>query len=402
MRQVRRQIDCQGIVIKGVVLLCLCIFIALDVTAQPASRRRLTTKTDTETNTTNPVDTSTPVVAPTPTNTTTTPRTTTKPRGTANPRNANTSQNSGQGVSQRARLMFPTAIDMPEDVVWRRDIYREIDLMLDANAGLYYPVEPVGHDMNLFTYVFKLALNNYIPVYEYRLDGNEVFSDSAKVKMKQLLDDYHIYYETRDNKIRVDNSDIPSSEVRVYYLKESAYYDQANSTFHRKVLALCPVMLREDDFGGEAAKYPLFWVKYSDLEPFLSRQTVMTSSLNNAATMSMDDYFTLTKYDGKIYKTTNMLGRTLAQICDGDTAKLSAEQRRIEQELADFEHHLFKNPVQRDSTDSIGAASDQQEQKVDKKKKKRTTRTRASRDDDSSSSSSSSSQPRVSVRRQRH
>ena len=72
-----------------------------------------------------------------------------------------------QGMSMRARLMFPTAIDMPEDVVWRRDIYREIDLNKDANGGLYYPVEPMDKQVNLFTYIFKLALNNYIPVYEY-------------------------------------------------------------------------------------------------------------------------------------------------------------------------------------------------------------------------------------------
>ena len=32
------------------------------------------------------------------------------------------SQTQNQGVSMRARLQFPTAIDMPEDVVWRRDI----------------------------------------------------------------------------------------------------------------------------------------------------------------------------------------------------------------------------------------------------------------------------------------
>ena len=77
-------------------------------------------------------------------------------------------QTQSQGMSMRARLMFPTAIDMPEDVVWRRDIYREIDLNRDNNAGLYYPVEPIDKQVNLFTYVFKLALNGYIPVYEYR------------------------------------------------------------------------------------------------------------------------------------------------------------------------------------------------------------------------------------------
>ena len=306
-----------------------------------------------------------------------------------------------QGMSMRARLMFPTAIDMPEDVVWRRDIYRELDLNRDANAGLYYPVEPIDKQLNLFTYVFKLALNGYIPVYEYRLDGNEVFNDSARVKMKTVLDNYHIFYEEKDGKLRVDNSDIPSAEVKLYYLKESAYYDQANSTFHRKVLALCPVMLREDDFGGEASKYPLFWVKYSDLEPFLSRQTVMTSNLNNAATMSMEDYFTLNRYDGKIYKTNNMLGKTLSQYCPTDSA-LAKEQRKIEAELLAFEQNIFGDKHRRDSLDSIARQDPQQLKLAAKKARKSSSSARARKSSTKSSGSSSSGAARVTVRRQRH
>ena len=181
-------------------------------------------------------------------------------------------KNPSSAMSVRAQISFPTAVEMPEEVVWRRDIYRELDLSKDANAGLYYPVEPQGKQLNLFTYIFKLAQNGYIPVYEYPTDGSDVFTDDAKVDMKTK----------QDGKLKVDNSDIPSSEVKKFFLKESAYYDQANSSFHIKVLALCPVMLRDDDFGGEATQYPLFWVKYSDLEPFLNRQTVMPSSLNTA------------------------------------------------------------------------------------------------------------------------
>ena len=310
-----------------------------------------------------------------------------------------------QGMSMRARLMFPTAIDMPEDVVWRRDIYREIDLNKDANGGLYYPVEPMDREVNLFTYIFKLALNNYIPVYEYRLDGNESFTDSAKVKMKTVLDNYHIFYEEKDGKLRVENSDIPSAEVKLYYLKESAYYDQANSSFHRKVLSLCPVMLREDDFGGETSKYPLFWVKYSDLEPFLSRQTVMTSNLNNAATMSMDDYFTMNRYEGTIYKTNNMLGKTLAQLCDGDTTKLSAEQKRIEAELKAFEENIFGDKQRKDSLDSIAKLDPRELKAARKAKSKGTARSssaKVKKTRTKSSSSSSSGTARMSVRRQRH
>lgn len=307
---------------------------------------------------------------------------------------------SSSQMTRRAQLMYPTALEMPEDVVWRRDIYREIDLMKQKNSGLYYPVEPVDKQMNLFTYVFKLALFGYIPVYEYRLDGNEVFSDEAKVAMQTVLDNYHIYYEMKDGRLRVENSDIPSTDVKAYYIKESAYYDQANASFHRKVLAFCPVMMRDDDFGGEASKYPLFWVKYSDVEPFLSRQTLMTSNLNNAATMTMDDYFTLNMYEGTIYKTNNMLGLTLAQYCPTDSA-MRKEQARIEAELALFEKKIFGDPVQKDSLDSIAKANPKQAKELRKQAEKENRAAVKASKSSAKSSSSSSSSPRVSVRRER-
>ena len=313
------------------------------------------------------------------------------------------------GMTQRMRIMYPTAVDMPEDVVWRRDIYREINLEEEENAGLYDPVEPQGKRMNLFTYVFKLALNGYIPVYEYRLDGNEILEASSKVDMKTVLDNYHIFYEEEAGKVKVDNSDIPSAEVKMYYLKESAYYDQANSSFHIKPQAFCPVMLREDDFGGEASKYPLFWVKYSDVEPYLSRQSIKTSDINDAAVMNLDDYFTLNKYKGKIYKTANRLGKTLVQMVGNDTAKLSAEQRRIEAELEAFRNNIFGDKQRRDSLDSI-ASADPKAAKAAAKKARRTSAAKAAPKTEKASrskssqpkSSGSSSATRMSVRRQRH
>ena len=308
-------------------------------------------------------------------------------------------------MSRRAQISFPTALDVPEDVVWRRDIYREINLNDEANSGLYYPVQPQGKQLNLFTYIFKLAQNGYVPIYEYSVanDGNDDFSDASKVQLKTVLDNYHIFYEEDGGKLKIDNSDIPSQEVMKYFLKESAYYDQGNATFHIKVLALCPVMMREDDFGGESAQYPLFWVKYSDLEPYLSRQTIMTSDVNNAAIMSLDDYFTLNKYQGKIYKTNNMLGKTLAQIAGGDTAKYTKEQQRIEAELEAFKNNIFGDKQKKDSLDSIANAHpDNVKAKAKKERKVKTKEEKSSRRTKSSSSSSSSSAARVSVRRERH
>lgn len=318
-------------------------------------------------------------------------------------------QSNANNMTTRAQISFPTSAAMDEDVVWRRDIYRELDLMKSENSGMYYPVEPSGSQMNLFTYIFKLMLSGRIAAYEYRLDGNEVFSDSARVKPLAILDNYHIYYERSNGRLHIENSDIPSREVKSYYIKESAYYDQANSTFHKKVIALCPIMSREDDFGDGTAKYPLFWVKYDDLAPFLAKQTIMTSDLNNAATMSADDYFTENMYKGDIYKTNNMLGRTLAQYCPTDSA-MKKEQAKIEAELAAFEKNVYGDPAKRDSLDSIARAKEL-DAKALKKSKKSSNRRGSSVSQDSSSkksktkskpSSSSNSSARVSVRRERH
>ncbi len=307
-------------------------------------------------------------------------------------------------MTTRAQIMFPTAASMDEDVVWRRDIYRELDLNEDANAPLYDPVEPLGSQVNLFTYIFKLMMQGRIKAYQYKLDGNESFNADDVVKPKTFLDNYHIYYEKdAQGRTHLDNSDIPSKEVKSYYIKETTYYDQHTATFHTKVLALCPIMTRDDDFGDGGNKYPLFWVKYDDLAPFLSKQQIMTSNLNNAATMSIDDYFLRNQYKGKIYKTNNMLGKTLAQYCSSDSA-MSKEQKKIEAELAAFEKNLWGDQAKKDSLDSIA--------KLDKKNVKGVKKNRRSSSGKSSgstvknrrqrSSSPSTSAARVSVRRERH
>jgi gliding motility associated protien GldN len=257
-----------------------------------------------------------------------------------------TARKNSTTLTTRAQISYPATMQMAEDVVWRRDIYRELDLMQGANSGMYYPVEPVGSQMNLLTYLFKLVLSGQVKAYKYNIDGNESFAADNQLKPLSLLDDYNIYYERKDGRLKLDNSDIPSREVKGYYIKESSYFDQNSATFHTKVIALCPIMFREDDFGDGVARYPLFWVKYDDVAPFLTKQTIMTSDINNAATMSMDDYFVKNMYRGKIYKTNNMLGQTLAQYCPTDSA-MAKEQQRIEAELKAFEENIWATRLAR-------------------------------------------------------
>ncbi len=298
-------------------------------------------------------------------------------------------QNSPRGSSYRE---FPTAQSMPSDAAWRRDLYRTLDLTKDVNAVLYYPTTPQDGRENLFTYLFKLLLRKQIKAYDYKLDGNEDFSSKNEVTAKQLMDRYHIFYESKGDKVRVNDADLPSDEVKAYFIKESTYYDQHTASFRSQVTALCPVLKRGDsDFGGELAQYPMFWVKMQDVAPYLGKLMLMGSSLNNAAMMSADDFFTMKCYKGDIYKAVNLQDRLLSNYCLDDSAMLK-EQKRIEKQLTDVQEHVYgrdsayyarlrADSLAQAEADSIAAAG------------KATRRTSASR----RSSSASSRRTRTSV-----
>lgn len=311
-------------------------------------------------------------------------------------------------VSSRAALEFPTQGAMPEDVAWRRDVYKVLDLANDRNAVLYFPEEPQGDRMNLFTYLFKLVMRKDVKAYEYTIDGNENLTAKNVMSPKEMLTRFEINHETNaEGKIRVDNSDIPSAQVKSYYIKESTYYDQNTSQFHTQVTAICPVRRGIDEFGEEEAPTPLFWIDYAEVSPYLAKIVLMNSNYNNAAQISADDYFTTNQYDGKIYKTVNLQGRVLQNYCETDSA-LKAEQTRIEKEITTLQDHVWGKDTSKVKTDSVQAeAADEekaQPRKASKKDKdeKVTEATSSRAQVKRERSSGTSSQPRFSARRRRH
>lgn len=248
-------------------------------------------------------------------------------------------------LTVRASSQYSPSVDFPADMKWKREIYRTIDLEKEANTALYYPERPVGEQMNLFSLIFKLAIEGKINIYEYNIDGNEQFGADYVISPKDMLDRFNIYYREklvnrRDTVIVIDNSDIPSNEVKSFFVKETNYFDDRNSTYHSKIEAICPVLHRSDEFTLEITKYPMFWVRYDDLETYLTSISLMTSDYNNVSSMTVADFFESHLYEGDIYKTTNRLNRTLAQYCPTDSA-MKAEQERIEGQLKAFESNLW-------------------------------------------------------------
>ena len=258
-------------------------------------------------------------------------------------------------LTERAKSQYPVT-QTPQEVDWKREIYRSLDLEKEKNASLYYPVEQIGDQCNLFTFLFNNILKGNITAYKYNLDGIEQFTEENIVSPMEMLENYRIYYELKEGELIVGRSDIPSAEVLSYYIKECHYYDQRTGTYGKQVTAICPVMHRSGEFGAEVTKYPMFWLKYDDISPLLTQQCVMSSSLNNVMTTTFDDYFRKGNYEGEIYKTVNMRNLAIAQYCK-DSAAVKQEQQKIEQQLKDFRTNLWNTKtVAEVRQDSINAA----------------------------------------------
>lgn len=329
------------------------------------------------------------------------------------------------GVSYRD---FPTSQPMPADVSWRRDVYRILDLTKDENATLYYPTMPQDGRQNLFSYIFYLLRKKMIKAYDTKLDANDNFSEGNTVSARALMDRYKMYYERDSVKktIRINDADIPSDEVKLYYIKESVYYNQNTATFHSRVTALCPVLVRGDvEFGGTEARYPMFWVKYDDIAPYLGKLPLTSSNYNNAATLSADDFFTMGRYKGDIYRTVNLQDRLLSDYCQTDSDMLR-EQQRIEGELTEFRRHVWgadSIAAQAESataTDSVQAKDEEEEKAAPSTSRRKVNTARRTRTSSASRQNAKATKPKkqkvstprssgksgggngLSVRRQRH
>lgn len=257
------------------------------------------------------------------------------------------SQASGPTVTERMQNFYSNAGSTVTDAdrQWMRVIYRSIDLDKDANAALYYPEEPVEGQENLFRIILRLVASGQLPAFEY-LDGREIFTDQYRINAKDMLGRFYIPFTEsrgsteRNPRLQIDENDVPTNEVLSYFVIERWEYDTRSNRLRPVVEAICPVLHRTGDFGGDPLRYPMFWIRFNDLRPYLANQTIFIDDNNNLPTCTYDDFFTLNLYQGDIYKTRNLKNRSLAQM-HPDPDNLQHARDSIQSSLDTFEAKLW-------------------------------------------------------------
>lgn len=253
----------------------------------------------------------------------------------------------GPVVTDRMQAFYDTDDKSVSDAdrQWMRVIYRDLEVKNPKNASLYFPEDVVDGQENLFRIIMRLLAEGRIPAYEY-LDGKEIFTDQYRLKVGDMLDRFHVMYTPAKGstekapKYTIEEADVPSNEVLSYYMLERWEFDSRTNKTRRVAEAICPVLHRTDDFGGEAVRYPMFWVKMTDLRPYLAQQYIFIDDDNNLPKYTYADFFNMAMYDGDIYKTRNLTNKSMMQLFpDPDDRKRA--QDSIQERLDNFDKKLW-------------------------------------------------------------
>ena len=249
------------------------------------------------------------------------------------------------GVTDRMQQFYSKSSANDADLMWMRVIYRDLEMDNPKNAALYYPEDVVDGQENLFRIIMRLLADNAIPAYEY-LDGKEIFTGQYRLKVSDMLERFHVLYSPakgsteKNPRFVIEESDVPANEIRSYYILERWEFDAKTNKTRRLVEAICPVLHRADEFGVDAVRYPMFWVKLDAIRPYLAQQYIFIDDDNNLPRYTYDDFFTMAMYDGDIYKTRNLTNRSMMQMFpDPDDRKRA--QDSIQNRLESFDKNLW-------------------------------------------------------------
>jgi len=227
------------------------------------------------------------------------------------------------------------------DVMWKRRVWRIIDLREKQNLPLYYPL---GNDVNglrsLTNVIYKaVAEEASIRVYSGIVDdfSQEItLTDVKKLTEKSyekvipsMLD------PSIDTTIVVTESFSPN-RVKKIQIKEEWFFDRQRSVLDVRILGICLMYEQEDKSKGDQ---PLFWVYFPEARKELAKYDVFNRQ-NPQERRSFDDIFWKRQFSSYIIKEENVYDRSINEYKKGMDALLEAQ--KIKDDIIIFEHDLWE------------------------------------------------------------
>jgi gliding motility associated protien GldN len=241
----------------------------------------------------------------------------------------------------RERQPIPYAPLREADVMWKKRVWRVIDLREKMNLPLYYPLVETNGMRSLSDLLYNAVMTEGSP--RIFKGGVDDFSEIMTItELKNFVEKVDTLYvpdlDNPDNPpvMKVVPKKFEPSRVKKIWVKEEWFFDKQRSVLDCRILGICPMYENEDKEKGDT---PLFWIYFPEARPLLARYD-MFNRFNPAERRSFDDIFWKRQFSSYITKEENVYDRVIGDYAKGMDALLESE--RIKQEIVNFEHDLWE------------------------------------------------------------
>ncbi len=230
--------------------------------------------------------------------------------------------------------------------MYKKRVWRVIDLREKINLNLYYPTSPIKDRMSLIDLLLNGIANEGVTA--YNTDDDRFTQPMSRTQIDNVFDavekSQNYTDENGDEQTVMIKGEINSSEVKQYWLKEDWFFDRKHSTMNVRILGICPIRfyVKDGDDGedAEARKTYTFWIYFPEVRRILADHEVFNNN-NDAERRTFDDIFFKRYFNSFIVKVSNVYDdRSIQDYSLGIQSLLEAEA--LKKQITDYEQDLWE------------------------------------------------------------